>query len=71
MEDEDPVSGSKKITCNIVKLPVELTVTDQVQAESAWATVEGKPQDLKRVKVGQLVERQPMGAQGFMKKMGY
>ncbi len=71
MEDEDPVSGSKKITCNIVKLPVELTVTDQVQAESAWVTVEGKPQDLKRVKVGQLVERQPLSGQGFMKKMGY
>jgi hypothetical protein len=71
MEDEDPVTGSKKITCNIVKLPVELTVTDQIQAESAWTTVEGKPQDLKRVKVGQLVERQPLGGQGFMKKMGY
>ena len=71
MEDEDPVSGSKKITCNIVKLPVELTVTDQIQAESAWTTVEGKQQDLKRVKVGQLVERQPLGGQGFMKKMGY
>ena len=71
MEDEDPVSGSKKITCNIVKLPVELTVTDQIQAESAWTTVEGKQQDLKRVKVGQLVERQPLGGQGFIKKMGY
>jgi curli biogenesis system outer membrane secretion channel CsgG len=71
MEDEDPVSGSKKMTCNIMKLPVELTVTDQIQAESAWTTVEGKPQDLKRVKVGQLVERQPLGGQGFMKKMGY
>ena len=71
MEDEDPVSGSKKITCNIVKLPVELTVTDQIQADSAWTVVEGKPQDLKRVKVGQLVERQPVGAQGFMKNVGY
>jgi hypothetical protein len=71
MEDEDPVSGSKKITCNIVKLPVELIVTDQIQADSAWTTVEGKPQDLKRVKVGQLVERQPLGAHGFMKKLGY
>jgi len=71
MDDEDPVTGSKKITCNIVKLPVELTVTDQIQAESAWITVEGKPQDLKRVKVGQLVERQALGGQGLMKKMGY
>jgi len=61
MEDEDPVSGSKKITCNIVKLPVEMTVTDQIQAESAWAVVEGSPECLKRVKVGQLVERQPLG----------
>jgi curli biogenesis system outer membrane secretion channel CsgG len=59
IEDEDPVSGSKKITCNIVKLPVELTVTDQIQAESAWAIVEGRPEDLKRVKAGQLVERMP------------
>ena len=71
MEDEDPVSGNKKLTCNIVKLPVQLTVTDQLQAESAWTTVEGKPQDLRRVKVGQLVERQPLEGQGFMKKMGY
>jgi curli biogenesis system outer membrane secretion channel CsgG len=71
LEDEDPVTGIKKSSCNIFKLPVELTVTDQIQAESAWTTVEGKPQDLKRVKVGQLVERQPLGGQGFMKKMGY
>ncbi|MGO9136142.1 MAG: hypothetical protein ACLP9S_17915 [Syntrophales bacterium] len=35
MEDGDPVSGNKKIACNIVKLPVELTVTDQIQADSA------------------------------------
>ncbi|MCG6533199.1 MAG: CsgG/HfaB family protein [Syntrophales bacterium LBB04] len=71
MEDEDPVSGNKKITCNIVKLPVEITVTDQVQPDSAWVTIEGKPQDLKRVKVGQMVERQALGGQGVMKKMGY
>jgi curli biogenesis system outer membrane secretion channel CsgG len=71
MEDEDPVTGSKKLTCNIVKLPVELTVTDQLQADGAWTIVEGKPRDLKRVKVGQLVERQPLEGQGFMKKMGY
>jgi len=71
MEDEDPVSGVKKMTCNIVKLPVELIVSDQVQPESAWVTIEGKTQDLKRVKVGQLVERQALGGQGVMKRMGY
>lgn len=60
MEDEDPVTGKKTVTCNMVKLPVELVVTDQIQAESAWAIIEGKPEVLPRVKVGQLVERKPL-----------
>jgi curli biogenesis system outer membrane secretion channel CsgG len=60
LEDEDPATGNKKITCNMFKLPVELTVTDQIQAESAWVMIEGKPEVIKRVKVGQLVERKPM-----------
>ncbi|MBM4272447.1 MAG: hypothetical protein FJ139_09895 [Deltaproteobacteria bacterium] len=71
MEDEDPVSGKKSVTCNMVTLPVELTITDQIQAESAWTTVEGKPEAVKRVKVGQLVERKPMEGQSIIKKMGY
>jgi curli biogenesis system outer membrane secretion channel CsgG len=60
MEDENPITGSKKITCNIFQLPVELIVTNQTQADSAWASVEGKPENIKRVKVGQLVERKPL-----------
>ena len=60
MEDEDPVSGKRTVTCNMVKLPVELIITDQIQAESAWAIVEGKPEAIKRVRVGQLVERKPL-----------
>jgi curli biogenesis system outer membrane secretion channel CsgG len=60
MEDEDPATGNKKITCNIFKLPVELTVSDQIQAEGSWAMIEGKPEDVKRIKVGQLVERKPL-----------
>ncbi len=71
LEDEDPVTGKKSITCNMFKLPVELIVTDQIQAESAWTKIEGKPEAAKRVKVGQLVERKPLEGQGFMKKMGY
>lgn len=53
------------------KLPVELTVTDQIQADSSWTMIDGKPEAVKRVKVGQLVERKPLEGQGFMKKMGY
>jgi hypothetical protein len=60
MEDEDPVTGNKKITCNTFKLPVELTVTDQIQADGSWTMINGKPDDVKRVKVGQLVERKPL-----------
>ena len=71
MEDEDPVTGNKKITCNMFKLPVELTVTDQIQADSSWTVIDGKPEAVKRVKVNQLVERKPLEGQGFMKKMGY
>jgi len=60
LEDEDPVTGKKTVTCNMFKLPVELIVTDQIQAESSWTIIDGKKEDIKRVKVGQLVERKPM-----------
>jgi curli biogenesis system outer membrane secretion channel CsgG len=57
LEDENPLTGEKKISCNRFKLPVQLIVTDQVQADNSWATIEGSPENIKRVKVGQLVER--------------
>jgi hypothetical protein len=38
-----------------VKLPVELKVTEQLQADKAWVIIEGKPEQIHRVKVGQLV----------------
>ena len=60
MEDENPATGIKQITCSQFKLPVELTVSDQIQADGAWAAIEGKPEDIKRVKVGQLIERKPL-----------
>ena len=59
LEDEDPVTGTKKTACTMFKLPVEFTVTDQILADSAWVTIEGAPEGIKRVKVGQLVERKP------------
>ena len=58
--DEDPITGNKKIICNAFKLPVELIVTDQIQADNSWVAIEGKPEDMKRVKAGQLVERIPL-----------
>jgi hypothetical protein len=35
-------------------------VTDQIQADNSWVAIEGKPEDIKRVKAGQLVERIPL-----------
>lgn len=61
----------KKISCDVVKLPVELRVTEQLQADKAWVVIEAKPEQLGRVKTGQLVERKPLEGQGFMTKMGY
>jgi len=60
LENENPLTGEKKTSCNKFKLPVELTVTDQIQADSSWTTIEGTPDGIKRVKVGQLVERMPL-----------
>jgi curli biogenesis system outer membrane secretion channel CsgG len=71
MEDHDPRSGQKTVTCNMMKLPVELIVTDQIQADNCWVLMQGNPKAVNRVKKGQLVERMPMEGQGFLKKMGY
>lgn len=61
----------KKVSCDVVKLPVELLVTEQLQPDRAWVVVESKPEQLGRVKTGQLVERKPLEGQGIMNKMGY
>ncbi|MCX7981922.1 MAG: CsgG/HfaB family protein [Syntrophales bacterium] len=67
-EVEDPMTGKKE--CDSPKLPVKLVVTDQIQPDRAWAQIEGKPEQIKMVKVGQLVERVPLKGQGFIEKMG-
>lgn len=69
-EISDPFD-EKKISCDVVKLPVELRVTEQLQADRAWVVVESKPEQLGRIKTGQLVERKPLEGQGLMMKMGY
>ncbi|HOJ50945.1 MAG TPA: CsgG/HfaB family protein [Syntrophales bacterium] len=67
-EVEDPMTGKKE--CDAPKLPVKLVVTDQIQPDRAWTNIEGKPEQIKMVKVGQLVERVPLKGQGFLDKMG-
>lgn len=67
-EVEDPMTGKKE--CDSPRLPIKLVVTDQIQPDRAWAHIEGKPEQIKMVKVGQLVERVPLKGQGFLDKMG-
>ena len=56
-EVEDPISG--KNTCDQSRLPVTLIMTEQLQTDKSWVMIEGSPQALKKVKVGQLVEIMP------------
>lgn len=53
-EVEDPINGRK--TCDQSRLPVVLRITDQIQQDKAWCTIEGEPPCVARVKAGQLVE---------------
>ena len=59
-EMEDPMSGNKE--CDVQRLPVSLIVSsDQLQPNVAWAMVQAdKPEQLRMIKVGQLVERKPL-----------
>lgn len=61
----------KKRSCDLVKLPATLKVTEQLQADKAWVMIQGDPPMIARVKAGQLVERKPMEGQTTMKKLGF
>ncbi len=52
---QDPFTG--QATCDVVKMPVTLRVTDQVQEDKAWTIIEGPPEYINRIRPGQLVER--------------
>ncbi len=69
-EVADPFDESKK-SCDMIKLPVELVVTDQLQPEKAWVLIQGDKNAVKRVKVGQLVVRGTLSGQSLFKKLGY
>ncbi|WP_457640348.1 CsgG/HfaB family protein [Persephonella sp.] len=54
----DPFKKTEE--CDMVKLPVTLEVTNQVQENKAWTVVKGDENQIMRVKIGQLVERKPV-----------
>jgi len=52
---QDPLTG--KVSCDVVKLPLTLRVTDQIQEDKAWTIIEGPSEYITRIRPGQLVER--------------
>jgi curli biogenesis system outer membrane secretion channel CsgG len=68
-EIQDPFTG--KASCDIVRLPVKLIVSDQLQADKAWTIIEGDPNQIRRVRTGQLVERAPLKGKGFFETIGH
>ncbi|MCX7793533.1 MAG: CsgG/HfaB family protein [Thermodesulfovibrionales bacterium] len=68
-EIQDPFTG--KPSCDTVRLPVRLIVTEQLQADKAWTIIEGNPDQVKRVRMGQLVERAPLRGKGFFQTIGH
>ncbi|RLJ70412.1 Curli production assembly/transport component CsgG [Hydrogenivirga caldilitoris] len=64
---QDPISG--RTTCDQVKLPVSLVVSNQIQTDKAWAVLEGDKAQIMRVKLGQIVERKPLEGGSGLKKL--
>lgn len=60
---------TKKVSCTKSKIDVEMVTSTQVDENSSWVKIEGKPEQTKRLKVGTLIKRAPLEGQGFMKKM--
>lgn len=67
MEIVDPMTNVS--TCNMSIIPVELTVSDQVQPGQSWVLIEGKPDVTSRVKVGTIIQRKKLEGQSMFKKM--
>lgn len=67
MEIVDPMTNAS--TCNMSTIPVELTVSEQVQPGQSWVLIEGKPEVTTRVKVGTIIQRKKLDGQSLFKKM--
>lgn len=46
-----------------------MVVSNQIDDNTAWVKIEGKPENVKRLKIGTLVRRAPLEGQGLMKKL--
>ena len=66
-EIEDPLTGRK--TCDMIKLPITLKVSNQIQTDKAWTYAEGNKNQLMRIKLGQIVERKPVEGGSIIKKL--
>ncbi len=66
-EVQDPITG--RSTCDQIKLPVTLVVSNQIQTDKAWTFVEGDKNQIMRLKLGQVVERKPLEGGSFLKKV--
>lgn len=60
---------TKKASCQKSKIDVEMVVSNQIDDNTAWVKIEGKPENVKRLKIGTLVKRAPLEGQGLMKKL--
>lgn len=61
---------TKQKKCNIVKLPIEIITSEQVDETQAWVTIKSeKPEMLGKMSVGSLVKRAPLEGQGMLKKI--
>jgi hypothetical protein len=67
IEIVDPLTNVA--TCNMSKIPVKATVSDQVMPNQSWVLLDGKPEVTNRIKAGAIVMREKLKGQSIFKKM--
>jgi len=60
---------SKKTSCQKTKIDIKLVVSNQVDENASWVKIEGKPENVKRIKIGTLVKRAPLEGQSLLQKI--
>ena len=70
IEITDPMTNA--VTCTKAKIPVEITVSDQVDDTTSWVKIEPekkKESSVQRLKTGTLIQRAKLKGQSMFKKM--
>ncbi|WP_243640950.1 CsgG/HfaB family protein [Seleniivibrio woodruffii] len=67
LEIVDPMTNAS--SCNMSVIPVDITVSDQVQPGQSWVLIDGKPEVTARLKVGSIIQRKKLEGQSVFKKM--